>query len=103
MENDISAVKRRRGGQPGNRNARKNRPSFYCPEDSELLEQGYTVVIEGLDKAIALTRVKIRSLLADSSENYDLIYAATGTLGNLIRLKDRVIRNRNRIRSGQKV
>ncbi len=96
-------TRKTQGGQPGNRNARKSRPCFYDPEDADLMEMSYTLVLDGLDKSIAVARVKIHTLLAGSPEDYDLMYAATGTLAELIRYKDRVIRNLNRIRSGKKV
>jgi hypothetical protein len=83
-------IKRKRGAQPGNKNARKYDSTFYTPEDYELLGRGYTVVTEGLDKAIAIIRVKIKSLLRCQPHNYDLILEATNALVKLTRIKQKV-------------
>lgn len=98
METENSGVKRRRGAQPGNQNARKYDPSVFTPEDGELLGRGYSVAIEGIDKSIAIIRTKIKSLLRESPSNYNLILIATSSLAKLIRFKQRILRARQSIR-----
>ena len=98
MENENSAVKRRRGAQPGNQNARKYDASLYTEADYALLGKSYDKVIAAIDKDIALLRAKIKSVLREQPENYSLIVDATNLLVKLTRLKQRTAYAQKNIR-----
>ena len=62
----MPSKKRHRGGQPGNQNARKH--GFYSPYMSqpEIRELHQTLDLGGVDRQVAVTRIKLSSaLLAD--------------------------------------
>jgi len=78
--------KRHRGGQPGNQNARKH--GFY----SELLTPGQERALgafgrDGLDREIALLRIKIQSLLANDPDNVGVLATGLSSLALLLRTK----------------
>ena len=77
-------MSRRRGGQPGNQNARKH--GFYSRvlSKAEQLEVAEAEGIEGLDGEIAVLRVKLRELLEKHPDRIDLQMQAAGTLARLI-------------------
>jgi hypothetical protein len=80
-------IKRKSGGQPGNRNARKH--GFYSqvlsPEEKR--ELSVAGGVDGLDQEIAILRIKFRSLLAHDGSNHHLINQAAATLGKLYAIK----------------
>ncbi len=80
-------AKRRRGGQPGNQNARKH--GFYSKvlDEAERLDFELASGVEGIDDEIALLRVKIKSLLENDPENIKLIMQATSTLAGLVKTR----------------
>ena len=80
-------LKRKRGGQPGNQNARKH--GFYSTilDEAEQLDFDLASGVEGIDDEIALLRVKIKSILEKDPENIKLIMEATNTLARLIRTR----------------
>ena len=80
-------VERRRGGQPGNQNARKH--GFYSRvlDEAERLDFELASGVEGIDDEIALLRVKIKSLLENDPENIKLIMQATNTLAGLVKTR----------------
>lgn len=83
-----SPVKRRpRGGQPGNRNARKH--GFYSQvlTEAERVDLQYALDVEGIDMEIAVLRLKIKAILEDDPDNVRLIMEATNTLARLLRTK----------------
>jgi hypothetical protein len=91
-------TKRKRGGQPGNRNARKYDAAFYTEADYALLNKSYHKVIAAIDKDARLLRAKIKSILRDDPENYTRIVDATNLLGKLTRLKQRTAYAQKNIR-----
>ncbi len=80
-------VKRRRGGQRGNQNARKH--GFYSKvlDEAERLDFELATGVEGIDDEIALLRVKIKSMLENDPENIKLIMQATNTLAGLVKTR----------------
>lgn len=78
-------MKGKRGGQPGNQNARKH--GFYSRvlDEAERLDFELATGVEGIDDEIALLRVKIKSLLEHDPENIKLIMQATNTLAGLVK------------------
>ena len=79
--------KKKRGAQPGNRNARTH--GFYAKELDETEKQQYeqATEVEGLEAEIALLRIKIQSLVAHDPENIRLITQATNALARLLMTK----------------
>jgi hypothetical protein len=80
----------RRGGQPGNQNARKH--GFYARKltGAEKYALRRAADIDGLDQEIALMRVKIQSSINSSSDNLRTITMAAETLGRLLRTRLRL-------------
>ena len=80
-------VKRRRGGQRGNQNARKH--GFYSRvlDEAEQIDFMLAAGVEGIDDEIALLRVKIKSILENDPENVKLIMLATNTLAGLVKTR----------------
>ncbi len=75
-------LKRRRGGQPGNQNARKH--GFYSPYMSrpEISELNKILVTEGIEKTVAFYRLKLISALRREPGNRRLIREAAALLAN---------------------
>ena len=76
-------VKRKRGGQIGNQNARTH--GFYSKaltrdEKRELKSAGG---VDGLDQEMALLRIKLRSLISQEGQNLRLINQTAATLAKL--------------------
>ena len=82
--------KKKRGAQPGNRNARTH--GFYAKEldETEKVEYLLAVKVEGLDYEIALMRVKIKTLIARDAGNIRLITQAANTLARLLVAKQSI-------------
>ena len=93
MNEEIVEIKRKRGGQPGNQNARTH--GFYSKEldETEKVEYLLAVKVVGLDSEIALLRVKIQSLITHDSENIRLINQAANTLAHLLSAKHNITNN----------
>jgi len=89
MEKDHmpTKVKRKRGGQPDNQNARKH--GFYSNvlDEAEQLDFELASGVEGVDDEIALLRVKIKSVLETDPGNVKLIMQATNTLAKLVKTR----------------
>jgi hypothetical protein len=83
-------MSRRRGGQPGNQNARKH--GFYSRvlSKAEQLEVAEAEGIEGLDGEIAVLRFKLRKLLEKHPDRIDLQMQAAGTLAMLIHTRYKI-------------
>ena len=83
-------VKRKRGAQPGNQNARKH--GFYSkvltPEQQGVLSLASKV--PGLDREVAILRVKIASILNNDPGNVDLLAKATSSLAYVLRARQRL-------------
>jgi len=80
-------LKRAKGGQPGNQNARTH--GFYSKvlDDAEQLDLEVAEGVQGIDDEIALLRVKIMQLLANDPYNLRLIMDATSTIARLVRVR----------------
>ncbi len=91
-ENNVNEPpKRKRGGQPGNQNARKHGyySKHFSPEQMKQLE-----VIDyhkGLDPEIKLLRVKINSLLTDPEADPEHLIKYLRVLGRLLAIQRRYI------------
>ncbi len=81
---------RRRGGQPGNRNARKH--GFYAsalsPEQQESLEDA--AALKDLQSEIALMRVKLSDLTGNPNASYELTLKAVNVVGRLIAIQHKI-------------
>jgi hypothetical protein len=83
--------KRKKGAQPGNRNARKH--GFYSkvltPEQQDVLNLATRVT--GLDREVAILRLKIASILKNDPQNVELLARAAGSLAYLLRTRQRLM------------
>ena len=93
-DEDISSDEtpnRKRGGQPGNQNARKH--GFYSkhftPEQIELLEDADD--LRDLGPEIALLRVKLNTLLDDPDVSPDLLLRAVNSVARLMSIQRRYV------------
>lgn len=79
-------MKRKKGAQPGNSNARKR--GFYSKVMSPLekRELHKAVSVEGLSDEIALLRLKLLHLLKHEPDNLQLLFQATYILGRLVHI-----------------
>ena len=77
-------MERRRGGQPGNQNARKH--GFYSKAlgEAQRLEFRQATRVKGLDAEIALLRVKIKALLSQDPQNILLLGQEVKILSSLL-------------------
>ncbi len=77
-------IKRHRGGQPGNQNARVH--GFYSRMLDEEEQKDYDEALNqmGLDQEIALLRTKVMSILRHDKDNTDLIIRAIGMISRLL-------------------
>jgi hypothetical protein len=82
--------RRRKGGQPGNQNARKH--GFYSRvlSKAEQLEVAEAEGIEGLDEEIAVLRFKLRELLEKHPDRIDLQMKAVNALSRLMQTKYKI-------------
>ena len=83
--------KPKRGGQPGNQNARKH--GFYSkhftPEQIEQLEAADD--LKDLGPEIALLRVKLNTLLDDPDVSPDLLLRAVNSVARLMSIQRRYV------------
>jgi hypothetical protein len=79
------AQKRKRGGQPGNHNARKH--GFYFPILDEDQKQVFREAAEvnGLDEEIGIIRLELRSALKKDPANLKLVSQMLDVLTRLMR------------------
>jgi hypothetical protein len=82
-----SNLKRQRGGQIGNQNARKH--GFYSRVLDKKERQNIDLAssMEGIDEEITIIRVKLLSVLIKDPDNISLILRAIETLARLLRIK----------------
>ena len=82
--------RRRRGGQPDNRNARKH--GFYAsaltPEEQETLRMA--IDLKGLNAEIAVLRVKLMELISNPGTSHELLLLAARTLTRMVDIQDRI-------------
>ena len=83
-------IKRKRGGQPGNQNARTH--GFYSRflDRKQSLEPGEVEKLDGVEQEIALVRQQILSVLRKDPDNMPVIMLAINSVRNLIREKTRL-------------
>jgi hypothetical protein len=76
----MPSKKRHRGGQPGNQNARKH--GFYSPYMSqpEILELFKILDHGGVDRRVAVTRIKLKSALLADPANHRVLGDASRQL-----------------------
>jgi hypothetical protein len=86
-------VKLKRGGQPGNRNARKH--GFYASVLDEIQKQALkqAAQVEGLDDEIGILRLKLKSVVQHDPENVRLISQAAVSLARLLRTRNQLGKN----------
>ena len=81
---------RKRGGQPGNENARKH--GFYSsaltPEEQETLR--VAIDLKGLNAEIAVLRVKLMELISNPDTSHELLLLAARTLTRVVDIQDRI-------------
>jgi uncharacterized protein YjcR len=79
--------KRRPGGQPGNQNARKH--GFYSKvlTQEQQADLPATMAVRKLDEEIAVARMKLKSILANDPQNYELQFRALSMLTRLVNMK----------------
>ena len=90
-EDQDEKPKRKRGGQPGNRNARKHgfySKHFTLDQMKQLEEVDYH---KGLDPEIALLRVKLNAMLDNPETSPELILKTVNALTKLISVQRRYI------------
>lgn len=80
-------LKRTKGGQPRNQNAKTH--GFYSKvlDDAEQLDLEVAEGVQGIDDEIALLRVKIKQLIEKDPDNLRLIMEATSTIARLVRTR----------------
>ena len=85
-------LKRKRGGQKGNQNARKH--GFYSGTLSltEICEFWNITTLERVDPEIALLRLKLKSLLRHDPDNRRVLREASRLLAKWLRTKYRLDR-----------
>ena len=83
--------KRKRGGQPGNQNARKH--GFYSGGLAAGQQAAFpaAIALKGVDREIAILRLKIASVLASDPQNYRLQIRALSSLGRLLRTRQKLV------------
>jgi hypothetical protein len=86
-------IKRNRGGQLGNQNARKH--GFYSRSLTHIQKHDLkkATSVEGVDEEIAIVRVKLKSILAHDADNVRLINIAVSSLVRLLRFKYKYHKN----------
>lgn len=91
-----SATKRKRGGQPGNQNARRH--GFYSDVLDKRDRQALVLVAgkDGLDDEIDLLRVRLRAIMQNSPNNVRLAVDVSNTITKMVRTRDKLTAfNRN--------
>ncbi len=83
-------IRRPRGAQPGNQNARKHGfySRFRTREDLEAIPKAAEV--NGLDEDILVLRVKIRSILAHDPKNTKVLCYAFRRLERLLKTREKL-------------
>jgi hypothetical protein len=81
-------LKLKKGGQPGNQNARKH--GFYSTvlDSAQKRRLKEASLVKGLDEEISLLRVKLQSVVENDPDNVRLILQAVITLARLLRTRN---------------
>ena len=83
-------IKRHRGGQPGNQNARKHGYYSSALTSSDKANLTQASQITGLDNEIALLRARLKAVVQRNPDNIRLISEAASTLARLMRTSDKL-------------
>jgi hypothetical protein len=88
-------IRRRRGGQPGNRNACKH--GYYSSALTGIDRANLTQAaqIAGLDEEIALLRSRLKALIQRDPDNLHLISEITSALSRLMRTSQKCAFNKD--------
>ena len=83
-------LKLKRGGQPGNQNARKH--GFYTTvlDSTQKRRLKEAALVKGLDEEISLLRVKLQSVVENDPDNVRLILQCVVTLARLLRTSNKL-------------
>jgi|SRR4030042_692696 len=86
----------KKGAPEGNQNAKTH--GFYSKalDKAEELQLDDARGIEGLDEEIAILRVKLRTIIANSPENVELALAAANTIARLVRTRYNISKEQKR-------
>ncbi len=81
-------LKLKKGGQPGNQNARKH--GFYSTvlDSAQKRRLKEASLVKGLDEEISLLRVKLQSVVENDPDNVRLILQGVVTLCRLLRTRN---------------
>jgi hypothetical protein len=90
--------KRKRGGQPGNQNARKH--GFYSRTltSAQEGELAAATALKGIDREIGIARLKVKGVLTTDPDNTEVLARALSSLTGLLNAK-RSLRRRGRVMS----
>jgi len=80
----LKTLKRQKGGQPGNQNARKHGYYSRVLDEAQQLDFELASGVNGIDDEIALLRVKIKAILEKDPENFPLITQAVKVLTRMV-------------------
>ena len=89
-------VKRKKGGQKGNQNAKKHGFYSQCLNPKELENLSAAAKVDGLDQEIAILRETMLSILAQEPRDDKLMVEAIGTMERLFRT-NQYIESRRRL------
>ena len=83
-------LKLKKGGQPGNQNARKH--GFYTAvlDSAQKRRLKEAALVKGLDEEISLLRVKLQSVVENDPDNVRLILQGVVTLARLLRTRNKL-------------
>jgi len=80
----LKTLKRQKGGQPGNQNARTHGYYSRVLDEAQQLDFELASGVNGIDDEIALLRVKIKAILEKDPENFSLITQAVKVLTRMV-------------------
>jgi len=93
MNEEKEVQNRKRGGQPGNQNARTH--GFYArvlsPRDREVLQAAAS--LNGLDQEIALLRMKILSIISNTPDNHAVLLLAVTALTRALKARHQILKD----------
>jgi hypothetical protein len=78
------AEKRKRGGQPGNRNALKHGFYYTVLDEDQKQSLKQADELDGLDEEIGILRIQLKSVLKNNPENIRLISQMLAVLSRLL-------------------
>ena len=83
-------LKLKKGGQPGNQNARKH--GFYSTvlDSAQKRRLKEAALVKGLDEEVSLLRVKLQSVVENDPDNVRLILQGVVTLARLLRTSNKL-------------